>query len=112
MLYRLIAETTHRGKQKANMSPPRLTDIKGAGHVVEVEASSLFEAVARAVKLKAGSIATDGFRPIKVLVYEPKGEYEVKLKDFMAWLDRNSRSPREMINRMKIRKILGVAKLR
>jgi hypothetical protein len=27
---------------------------------------------------------------------------------FMAWLDRNSRSPREMINRMKIGEILGV----
>jgi hypothetical protein len=35
-----------------------------------------------------------------------------KLKDFMAWLDRNSRSPREMINRMKIREILGVKKMR
>ena len=30
----------------------------------------------------------------------------------MAWLDRNSRSPREMINRMKIREILGVKKMR
>jgi len=53
-----------------------------------------------------------GFRPIKVLVYEPKAECEVKLKDFMAWLDRNSRLPRGTMDRMKIRKILGVAKLR
>jgi hypothetical protein len=89
-----------------------ITDIEGGGHVVEVKASSLFEAVAQAVKLEAGNIATDGFRPIKVIVYEPKAEYEVRLKDFMAWLDRNSRSPRETIDRMKIRKILGVAKLR
>ena len=64
-------------------------------HVVEVKASSLFEAVAQAVKLKGGHIATYGFRPIKVLVYEPKVEYEVKLKDFMTWLDRNSRSHSE-----------------
>ena len=88
-----------------------ITDIKGGGHVVEVKASSLFEAVAQAVKLKGGHIATDGFRPIKVMVYEPKAEYEVKLKDFMAWLDRNSRSPRETINRMKIRELLGVKKM-
>jgi hypothetical protein len=60
-----------------------------------VTASSLFEAVAQAVKLKGVHIATDGFRPIEVLVYEPKAKYEVILKDFMAWLDRNSRSPRE-----------------
>jgi hypothetical protein len=30
----------------------------------------------------------------------------------MAWLDRNSRSPREMMNRMKIRELLGVKKMR
>jgi hypothetical protein len=71
-----------------------ITDIKGGGHVVEVKASSLFEAVAQAVKSKGGHIATHGFRSIKVLVYEPKAEYEVKPKDFMAWLDPNSRSPR------------------
>jgi hypothetical protein len=38
-----------------------ITDFKGGGHVVEVKASSLFEAVAQAVKLKGGHIATDGF---------------------------------------------------
>jgi hypothetical protein len=42
------------------------------------------------------------------LVYEPKAEYEVKLEDFMAWLNRNSRSPREMIDRSKIKAILGL----
>jgi hypothetical protein len=89
-----------------------ITDIEGGGHVVEVKASSLFEAVAQAVKLKAGNIATDGFRPIKVSVYEPKAEYEVKLKDFMAWLDRHGRSLREVTDRSKIREILGVKKLR
>lgn len=85
-----------------------ITDIEGGGHVVEVKASSLFEAVAQAVKLKAGNIATDGFRPVKVLVYEPKKEYEVKLKDFMAWLKRSSRSPREMLDQHRIKKILGL----
>ena len=34
-----------------------LTDIEGGSHVVEVKASSLFEAIARALKLKAGNIA-------------------------------------------------------
>jgi hypothetical protein len=87
-----------------------LTDIEGGSHIVEVKASSLFEAVARALKLKGGSIATDGFRPIKVLVFEPKKEHEVRLKDFMAWLDRQGRSPREVIERRKISEILGVAK--
>jgi hypothetical protein len=88
-----------------------ITDIEGGGHVIELRASSLFDAVGQAVKLQGGHIATDGFRPIKVLVYEPKAEYEVKLKDFMARLDRNSHSPRETINRMKIRELLGVKKM-
>jgi hypothetical protein len=88
-----------------------ITDMKGGAHVVEVKASSLFEAVAQAIKIKGGHIATDGFRPIKVLVFEPKKEYQVKLKDFMAWLDRHGRSPREIVHRLKIREILGVNKL-
>lgn len=85
-----------------------ITDIEGGGHVVEVKASPLFEAIAQAVKLKTRNIATDGFRPIKVLVFEPKAEHEVKLKDFMAWLKRTSRSPQEMLNQRKIREILGL----
>jgi hypothetical protein len=89
-----------------------ITDVKGGGHVIEVKASSLYEAVAKAIKLKDGHVATDGFRPIKVLIYEPKKEYEVKLMDFMAWLDRNGRSPRDVMDRLRIREILGVKKLR
>jgi hypothetical protein len=88
-----------------------ITDIKGGAHTVEVKASSLFEAVAQAIKQKGGHIATDGFRPIKVLVFEPKKEYQVRFKDFMAWLDRHGRSPREIVHRLKIREILGVNKL-
>jgi hypothetical protein len=34
----------------------------------------------------------------------------VRLKDFMAWLDRQGRSPREVIERKKIAQILGVSK--
>ena len=58
--------------------------MRGSTHIVEVKASSLFEAIAQAVKQKGGHIATDGFRPIKVLVYEPKKEYKVRFKDFMG----------------------------
>jgi hypothetical protein len=51
-----------------------ITDIKGGGHVVEVKASSLYEAVAKAIKLKKSYVATHGFRPVKVLIYEPMKE--------------------------------------
>jgi hypothetical protein len=86
-----------------------ITDIEGSGHVVEVKASSLFEAVALALKTKTRNVATDGFRPIKVLVFDVKAEYEVRLKDFMAWLDRRGNSPKEVIDRKKIRSILGIS---
>jgi hypothetical protein len=49
-----------------------ITNMKGDGHVVEVKSSSLYEAVAKAIKLKESHVATDGFRPIKVMIYEPK----------------------------------------
>jgi hypothetical protein len=88
-----------------------ITDMRGGAHVGEVKASSLFEAVAQAVKQKGGRIATDGFRPIKILLYEPKQEYQVRFKDFMSWLDRHGRSPREIVHRLRIREILGVNKL-
>ena len=78
-----------------------LTDIEGGSHIVEVKAASLFEAIARALKLKGGNIATDGFRPIKVLVFEPKKEHEVRLKDFMAWLDRQAAPPAKSSNAEK-----------
>jgi hypothetical protein len=55
-------------------------------------------------------VATDGFRPIKVLVFDVRAEYEVRLKDFMAWLDRRGNSPRDVMDRKKIRKILGLSR--
>jgi hypothetical protein len=88
-----------------------ITDIEGGTYSVEVKASSLFEAVAEAIKRrKAVSVPTDGFRPIKVMVFEPKKEYAVKLKDFVAWLDRHGRAPCDIVHRLKIKGILGVAK--
>jgi hypothetical protein len=85
-----------------------ITDVRGGAHVVEVKASSLYEAVAEAIKQKGGHIATDGFRPIKVLIHEPKKEYEVKLNKMMKWVNRHGKSPREIIAKEKIKTILGI----
>jgi hypothetical protein len=48
------------------------------------------------------------FGVVKVSVAEVRVEHEVKLKDFTAWLERSGRSPREIIERQKIRAILGM----
>ena len=40
---------------------------------------------------------------VKVSVAEICVEHEVKLKDFTSWLERPGKSPREIIERQKIR---------
>ena len=91
-------------------------DLEGVAHTVEVTASSLYEAVALGLASIRGNQwvrgIPDGFNPVKVRVTDVPVDHEVKLKDFMAWLDRNSRSTRETMDRLKIREILGVKKMR
>src|SRR5690242_10193476 len=88
-----------------------ITDRDGSSHFIDVTASSLFETVALALKSDGGgSTAADGIHPIKVGIFETKGEFEVKLKDFMTWLDRRGRTPREVIDRKKNRDMLGLSR--
>ncbi len=45
---------------------------------------------------------------MKVSVADVRVEHEVKLGDFTKWLETKERSPREVIQRQKIREILGM----
>ncbi len=45
---------------------------------------------------------------MKVSVADVRVEHEVKLGDSTKWLETNGRSPREVIQRQKIREILGM----
>jgi hypothetical protein len=88
-----------------------ITDLQCRAHTVDVNASTLFEAVALALKAVQGDKwAPDGFRPVKVQVVDVRAEYEVKLKDFTKWLERRGNTPREVIDRKGIKAILGVLK--
>jgi len=49
---------------------------------------------------------------VKVRVTNVAVEHEVRLKDFTAWLDRNGGSPREMLDRQRIKSILGMCDTR
>jgi hypothetical protein len=42
-----------------------------------------------------------------VLGQQPPVKHEVKMKDFVAWLQRPRRSPAEVILKQKLEKILG-----
>jgi hypothetical protein len=87
-------------------------DFEGISHTVDVTAASLYEAVAQGLAAFRGDRwVTDfgeRFGVVKVSVAEIRVEHEVKLKDFTSWLERPGKSPREIIERQKIRGILGM----
>ncbi len=89
-----------------------IKDIDGVSHSVETMAATLYEAVAQGLAAVRGSewVAgiAQGSTVVKVCVGEVRVEHEVKLADFTKWLERNGGSPREMIDRQKIRTILGM----
>jgi len=87
--------------------------MEGLSHTVEVTASSLYEAVSQGIATIRGKEWVDGFPQrtgvVKVSVADVRVEHEVKMADFERWLERPSRSPRETIDRQRIRAILGMA---
>ena|ERR1700733_91619 len=91
-----------------------ITDLEGISHTVEVTAATLFEAVALGLKALRGNqwVAgiPDGFAPVKVRVIDIPVDHEVRLKDFTSWLERQGHTPKEVMDRRKIREILGLPK--
>jgi hypothetical protein len=89
-----------------------IRDLLGTEHSVQVTAGSLYEAVA----LGLATIRTDewvdgipdGLNEVKVSASNVAIEHAVKIQDFNTWLNRPNRSPRELVNREKIRNILGL----
>jgi hypothetical protein len=85
-------------------------DLEGITHTVEVTAESLFEAVAHGLAALRRSEWVAGFQQgiVRVSVADVRVEHQVKLADFTEWLERPARSPREVIQRQKLRSILGM----
>lgn len=88
-----------------------IKDMNGLAHTVHVAASSLFEAVAIGLTTLHDScrVFPDGFAPVSVCVEDLGVEYQVKLKDFIRWVNRLGNSPREVVDRKRIRRILGLS---
>jgi hypothetical protein len=89
-----------------------IQDMDGVSHTVEVTAETLYEAVAQglaAIRSRewVAGIA-QGLNVVKVSVTDVRVEHEVKLKDFTEWLERRGVSPRDVIQRQKIRAMLGM----
>jgi hypothetical protein len=88
-----------------------IQDLDGVTHTVEVTAETLYEALAQGLAALRRSDWVAGFqqRIVKVSVADVRVEHHVKLADFTQWLEKpGAKSPREMIQRQKLRSILGM----
>lgn len=86
-------------------------DIQEVEHSIEVTAETLYEAIATALAALqqdnwVGEIG-QGLTTVSVLVQQPPVKHEVRMKDFLSWLNRQGRSPAEVILKQKLEKILG-----
>jgi hypothetical protein len=88
-----------------------VADLEGVQHTVEVTAATLYEAVAAALAALREDewVSQIGNRltTVSVMVQQPAIQHQVRVKDFMVWLEKRSGSPAEMILREKIRKMLA-----
>jgi hypothetical protein len=75
-------------------------------------AAALYEAVARGLAALRGNEWVVGIAQgpsvVKVSLADVRVEHEVKFTDFMKWLERPPRSPRDVSGRHEIRAILGM----
>ena len=89
-----------------------IQDLDGVAHTVEVTASTLYEAVAQGLAAIRGREWVAGVEQsiglVKVSVTDVRVEHEVKLGDFTKWVEKTGGSPRDVIQRQRIRSILGM----
>jgi hypothetical protein len=80
----------------------------------EVTAETLLEVVAQGLRTIRGNgwVAGIGHGIVKVSVAHARVEQAVNLQDFTKWLERPNGSPRDVIQRKKIRGILRMPGMR
>jgi hypothetical protein len=83
------------------------TDTEGITHAVEVSASSLFEAAVIAMtEFRRHGFADSTFGPattLNVRVKAPEASHVVSIGKVKAWLNRVSKSPREQVEKNRLR---------
>src|SRR5690348_2656295 len=89
-----------------------VTDMAGVRHSTIVTASTLYEAVALGLASIrshdwAGEIA-EGLNVVEVSITELPATHSVKLQDFKRWLNKAGGNPKEVADRNRIRRILGL----
>ncbi len=86
-------------------------DMADIEHSVEVTASSLFEAVAHALRIFRENEWVDelghGRTLLVVRIKQPEVEHQVLIKDFEQWLNSHPKSPADMSLKSRLRELLG-----
>jgi hypothetical protein len=86
-------------------------DLADVEHTVEVTASSLYEAIAQALRIfRENEWVNDighGRTLFKVRVKQPEIEHQVMMKDFEQWLNSSAKSPADMALKSHARELLG-----
>lgn len=92
-----------------------IKDMQDVSHTVEVTAESLYEAVALGLKAIRGGDWVEGLREqfkVDVSVSEIPVRHSVEIKEFNSWLQREGGAPRDLVQRKRARKILGLPEIR
>jgi hypothetical protein len=89
-----------------------IRDVEGVEHSVQVTATTLYEAVALALRSVRGkewvSGLAEGNNMVRVTVTDTPVEHSVRLQDFNTWLKGEGGTPRDRAGRYRIREILGL----
>jgi hypothetical protein len=89
-----------------------VTDLEGISHTAQVTATSLYEAVALGLAAVRGhewvAGIPHGLVTVRVSVTNVPVEHAVKVQDLTRWLEKKGGSPREVMDRDRIRAILGL----
>jgi hypothetical protein len=87
------------------------TDSDGIDHEVEVWANTVYDAVGMAMKeFRQGSIAPDLPGPnteFSIAVHRAPVTHRLKLRQVTRWAEGGGKSPRDVIERNRIRALLG-----
>jgi hypothetical protein len=93
--------------------PDLMAQMVDLRFILRVTATSLSEAVAQGLSALRKNEWVEGieerFGFVKVSVADVHVEHQVKIADFMKWLERPGRTPREITHRLRIRAILGMS---
>ncbi len=89
--------------------------MQDVSHTVDVTAESLYEAVALGLQAIRGRDWVEGLRDqfkVDVSVSEIPVRHSVEMKEFNTWLERDGGAPRDLVQRKRARKILGLPETR